>query len=188
MKDFDYCDVVCLTETHLEIGSSWDIPVWNKSHFKVFRKDRDCHGGGVAVCTSSQYGPVQIQVDTILELVAVEIAAPFGMVIVCVYRPPSQNLSFFCKELCNVISSLKVDRSSFRFCITGDFNEDLISNPSSPLLNEMKVCGFSQKVKDPTYDAGSMLDHLYVLNMDVSVKTSDCFFSDHNAILCHVCK
>ena len=188
LKEFDYCDVVCLTETHLEIGSSWDIPVWNKSHFKVFRKDRDCHGGGVAVCTSSQYGPVQIQVDTILELVVVEIAAPFEMVIVCVYRPPSQNLSFFCKELCNVISSLKVDRSSFRFCITGDFNEDLISNPSSPLLNEMKVCGFSQKVKDPTYDAGSMLDHLYVLNMDVSVKTSDCFFSDHNAILCHVCK
>ena len=50
----------------------------------------DCNnrGGGVALIVNKNLNPKQIRMNTILEIVVVEISEPIQMIVISVYRPP----------------------------------------------------------------------------------------------------
>ena len=57
----------------------------------------DCNnkGGGVALIVNTSLNPKQIRMNTILEIVVVEISEPIQMIMISVYRPPSTPIDVF---------------------------------------------------------------------------------------------
>ena len=57
----------------------------------------DCNnkGGGVALIVNTNLNPKQIRMNTILEIVVVEISEPIQMIVISVYRPPSTPTDVF---------------------------------------------------------------------------------------------
>ena len=67
----------------------------------------------------------------------------------------------------------------------GDVNEDISDGMSKPIYNMFVSSGFTQHVVTPTRDGGTLIDHLYMLNVcDTNVKTEvvDCYYSDHDIV------
>ena len=45
--------------------------------------------------------------------------------------------------------------------------------------------GFKQVVTKPTCDSGTLIDHVYVsTSLKVDTDVSDCYYSDHDLVLC----
>jgi len=67
--------------------------------------------------------------------------------------------------------------------VLGDFNDDVSTASSSHLLRMMSSKGFSQLVKVPTTDSGSLLDHIYYTGTttNVFIDVVDTYYSDHVA-------
>ena len=57
----------------------------------------DCNnrGGEVALIVNTNLNPKQIRINTILEIVVVEISEPIHMIVISVYRPPSILIDMF---------------------------------------------------------------------------------------------
>ena len=77
----------------------------------------------------------------------------------------------------------------------GDFNEDLCeyATPSAEtlrLLNFMSANGYSQLVNTATTDRGTLIDHVYCSheldNVLAVIEVSDCYYSDHDIMLCSI--
>ena len=54
----------------------------------------------------------------------------------------------------------------------------------------MEKKGFQQLIHQPTYEEGSLIDHVYVnkcmKNLNVSVETFSVYFSDHDIITLYI--
>ena len=139
--------------------------------YSIFRKDRDCRGGGVFLVVH----------DSIPELVVVEIQIPRPVILCLVYIPPApEPASVY--SIINFLSSI-VDRHNI--ILLGDFNFPDINwdnlTSSSHLSNFF--CDFVfdnnllQFVKSPTHCKGNILDLILSnspdLIYDVSVHSSD---------------
>jgi len=48
---FSECDILCITETHLDSSYKNDM-ILDSSHKHIYRVDRDCHGGEVSLALS----------------------------------------------------------------------------------------------------------------------------------------
>ena len=75
--------------------------------------------------------------------------------------------------------------------IMGDMNIDLLSE-NHKLLEFLSEKGFVQMIKQPTYESGSLLDHIYV-NESLHSKNPTCsqlpvYYSDHDIVFLHVRK
>ena len=75
----------------------------------------------------------------------------------------------------------------------GDFNEDLCEYviPSAEtlrLLNFMSANGYSQIVNTPTTDRDTLIDHVYCSHEldNTVIEVSDCYYSDHDIMLCSI--
>ena len=57
----------------------------------------DCNnkGGGGALIVNTNLNPKQIRMNTILEIVVVEISEPSQVIVISVYRPPSTPVDVF---------------------------------------------------------------------------------------------
>ena len=47
--------------------------------------------------------------------------------------------------------------------------------------------GFVQHISTPTRDSGTLIDHVYTLNIgdgDVKTEVLDCYYSDHDTVTC----
>ncbi len=99
-------DIIALTETWLYqtiMGSEVDIP-----DFRSFRRDRTCHGGGLAIYTSES------KVAANLELMSVVLATTHGSTLVCLhYRPPDAGPSLHDLES----ALLNFDVASYSDCL-----------------------------------------------------------------------
>ena len=71
----------------------------------------------------------------------------------------------------------------------GDFNEDILLTQEKHCCMMFQSKGFRQIVTKPTHDSGTLIDHIYT-NNKLSVKTdvSDCYYSDHDYVLCTISK
>ena len=49
-----------------------------------------------------------------------------------------------------------------------------------------KLQGLPQMIKKPTHDSGTIIDHVYVSHTLSKIQTdvTDCYYSDHDFILC----
>ncbi len=71
--------------------------------------------------------------------------------------------------------------------VLGDFNEDILTNNKSALLQFMNTNGFSQHVYNATTDRGTMIDLVFARNLDFvihAIDTYDVYYSDHDAVYC----
>ena len=82
------------------------------------------------------------------------------IVVILIYRPPSSTIDALLNVAVNYSSSFALPTF-----IMGDFNIDLLSqNFDRRLINLLCVNNFTQMVKSPTTDRGSLIDHVYTAN------------------------
>ena len=74
--------------------------------------------------------------------------------------------------------------------ILGDFNEDLIHQPHSRLLDLMSDYDFTQLVESPTTAQGTLIDHVYYRtpsqSRNIMVQVQDTYYSDHDTVYCSI--
>ena len=179
---FQDAHIISLNKTHLRHSDTLppDMMGINKDMLIVCC---DCNnrGGGVALLVNTNLHPKQIRMNTILEIVVVEISEPIQMIVISVYRPPSTPI-----DMCmNLMLEIIVQFQHVPTCIVGDFNED-VSITSSMHCCTMFRSGFKQMVNKPIHDSGTIIDHLYMSQTLNTMQTdvTDCYYSDHDCILC----
>ena len=70
-------------------------------------------------------------------------------------------------------------------CIIGDFNEDLLDDTKQihKIYKTLTTAGFTQHVKVPTIDTGTLLDYVYTLHIcEMKTEVIDCYCSDHDIV------
>ena len=122
--------------------------------------------------------------NTILEIVVVEIREPIQMIVISVYRPPSTPIDMFM----NLMLEINAQIQHVQTCIVGDFNEDVSIISNTCCCTMFRSQGFKQMVNKPTHVSGTIIDHvcmsqtLHTMQTDVT----DCYYSDHDCILCWI--
>ena len=139
-------------------------------------------GGGVALMINTNLNPKHIRMQTILEIVVVQISAPMQIIVISVYRPPSTPIDVFINGMLEVIAQFQ----NVPICDVGDLNEDVSITSNTRCCTMFKLQGLQQMIKKPTHDSGMIIDHVYVSNTLNTIQTdaTDCYYSDHDFILC----
>ena len=180
---FQDADIISLNKTHLGHSDTLtsDMIGINKDMF-IACCDHNNRGSGVALIVNTNLHPKQIRMNTILEIVVVEISEPIQIIVISVYRPPSTPIGMFMNLMLEIIAQFQ----HVPTCIVGDFNEDVSITSNMHCSTMLRLQGFKQMVNKPTHDSGTIIDHVYMsqtlntMQMDVT----DCYYSDHDCILC----
>ena len=185
--------VMCFSETRIPPSTPNDkLPF--PTDFEISRNDRNEDGGGVLVCAHPKTKPSCVTLkQSPIEAAALRISHPQELVVMCVYKPPTMGKGFFIKHLLDLLQPFQQKP----LVLTGDFNEDLLHiywdeafdsphpNPSTEILDTLVTHGFTQLITEATYEHGSLLDHIYVRNVDIDGSdVQDVYFSDHSSVYC----
>ena len=177
-------DIICVTETWLD--KTIDDEEINMPSYQVFRKDRNRHGGSVAIYVQEAV-PVRYLDDfenVGIEIICVEIKHRQKSIIVgCCYRPPGANRresNAFIDSFQNVIN-IMLTKSPNSIILLGDFNDRCIiwddAHPNSELGKRFHQCIeqnlLFQIIKEPTY-----LEHNYQSLLDLIITDSPGFIID----------
>ena len=73
-------------------------------------------------------------------------------------------------------------------CIVGDFNEDVSITSNMCCCTMFISQSFQQMVNKPKHDSGTIIDHVYMSQTLHTMQThiTDCYYSDHDCILCWI--
>ena len=144
--------IMCRNETKLD--SSIDDSLIRIDDYIIVQKDRNVHGGGVALYIH-QNVQFELREDLIceeLESVTVQIKngkyKPFF--VTSIYRPPGKPVNYF-SELESLFGRLESQNKES--IIMGDINCDLntpLDNNTKHLNNTLNSFGYSQLIKDAT--------------------------------------
>ena len=146
IKDYD---IVTLSETWLSDSTSDDSLLIDGFHPPI-RQDRPDHYGGVAIYVKNNLickPRPDLSVPT-LEAVWIETRLSQEPLLVgSFYRPPNSNINYW--RL--IDESIKqVVQTPYKFIILGDFNTDILNNPSPHLLDVIQLNGLELLVTSPT--------------------------------------
>ena len=131
-------DIICLTETHLDLNITNDGIFIEGYCNDPFRKDRNNSGGGVIVYFSNHL-IVQPRTDLNFDSEAIwlEIVFPAYKMLLCVvYRQPNANYPFWDKFQQSVENATNY---SSNVVITGDLNVYFLSEHSHKLFDIMRL-------------------------------------------------
>ena len=121
MLENENIDVIMGCETKLsnEILDNEFLP----SNYKCWRKDRNRHGGGVAVIYKDDLKVVDTNIKVKSEIVSVKVSCEGRkpLILCAAYRPPDNNLEYM-KQLCADISLIYESFPACGFWCGGDFN------------------------------------------------------------------
>ena len=175
-------DIILVTETHLD--NSIDSSEINIDGYHLFRRDRNRHGGGVAVYVRGELAPIEIS-----ELQRPETESIYIKILKCsipcilgvFYRPPNQsavNRDITLDALRSQLDFLCIT-SKLPFFIFGDFNdrceqwisEHLNSELGRSLVNLVDEYNLSQVIKEPTRGL-NLLDLLITNSSDCISKVA----------------
>ena len=139
-------------------------------------------GGEVALIVNTNLNPKQIRMNTILEIVVVEISEPIQMIVISIYQPPSTPIDVFMNHMLEIIAQFQ----HVPTCIVGDFNEDVSVKSNMRCCTMFRLQGFNQMVNKPIRNSGTIEDYVYVSETVNTMQTdvTDCYYSDHDCILC----
>ncbi|EFO94670.1 hypothetical protein CRE_07824 [Caenorhabditis remanei] len=182
-------DIVCFTETKLD-NTFPDSLLSLSNNFSVVRKDRNKHGGGVAILISKSIRFLPIEIPSSLlssEIAGVDIMAGGVSIRIVVGYHPSHH-----SKLDGMISCLEFLLSTRKNCvILGDFNMPHISWPSLTASDShCKKClsfvtknGLTQHIASPTRLKPDNILDLCFTNTNIlrDVRVGD-LFSDHKLI------
>ena len=143
----------------------------------------DCNnrGGGAALIVNTNLNPKHIRMNTILEIVVVEISKPMQMIIISVDRPPSTPIDVFINNMLEIIAQFQ----NVPICVVGELNEYVSITSNTHCCTMFRLQGLKQMINKPTHDSGTIIDHVYVsltLNR-IQTDVTDCYYSDHDFIL-----
>ena len=99
-------------------------------------------------------------------------------------------LSFDCnkEDICRILDSW-IDHNT-PTAIMGDVNVDF--STSSKLIKFLEEKGFQQMIQGATFDAGSLLDHVYVnkplKKMEISIEQSAAYYTDNDIVTLYIKK
>ena len=169
---FSHVDVISFNETHLSKPEDISgVTLGLHNAYSIFHKDCDGLGGGVALFVKCSCVPLHIPLNTTLEVVAVKISHPVEMTILSAYHSPTTNLKHFTDQMYHVLSKL----DQHNICILGDFNVDVLGKNDTVLSSMFKKHSYTQIVRKPTRDSGTLIDHAYVTGeLDVTSDVIDC--------------
>ena len=144
--------------------------------------DHNNRGGGVALMINTNLTPKQIRRHTILEIVVVQINVPMQIIVISVYRPPSTPIDVFINGMLEIIAQFQ----NVPICVVGDLNEDVSITSNTCCCTMFRLQGLKQMIKKPTHDSGTIIDLVYVSHTINTIQTdaTDCYYSDHDFILC----
>ena len=102
---FQNADIIVLNETHLQHTDTLtpDMIVLSQDRF-IVHCDHNNRGGGVALMINTNLNPKHIRMQTILEIVVVEISAPMQIIVISVYRPPLTPIDVFINGMLQFIA------------------------------------------------------------------------------------
>lgn len=160
------------------------------AHFGRTMRD----GGGVCIYTKKSLLCIErkeitdLSIESHVEICGIE-CIRMGMIVVCLYRPPSGDLTLFFTKLIQLLHIL--NSISLKIVIVGDMNINLlVKSKDTNELNDILIsAGLKSIVKFPTRitkTTQTCLDHAYtnIPKRDcVSVKSIDFNISDHNGVL-----
>ena len=185
MTFFQNADTIALNETHLWHSDTLtpDMMGISKDMF-IVHCDYNNRGGGVALIVNTNLNPKQLRMNTILEIVVVQISEPIQVIVISVYRPPSTAIDVFMNHMLQIIAQFQ----HIPTCTGGDFNEDVSITSNTCCCTMFRLQGFKQMVNKPTHDSGTIIDHVYVSQTVNRIQTdvTDCYYSDHDCILCMI--
>ena len=93
---FQNADKISLNKTHLGHSDTLTPHMMGISKdIFIVCCDHNNRGVGVALIVNTNLNPKQIRMNTILEIVVVEISEPIKMIVISVYRPPSTPIDVF---------------------------------------------------------------------------------------------
>ena len=100
---FQNADIISLNKTHFGHSDTLTPNMMGISK-NMFTIHCDCNnrGGGVALIVNRNLNPKQIRMNTILEIVVVEISEPIQMIVISVYRPPSTPIDDFMNHMLEI--------------------------------------------------------------------------------------
>ena len=177
---FQNADIIALNETHLWHSDTLtpDMIALNHDRF-IVHCDHNNRRGGVV---NTNLNPKQIRINTILEIVVVEISEPIQIIVISFYRPPSTPIDVFMNNMLGIIAQFQ----NVPTYIVGDFNEDTSIRSNTYCCIMLRLQGFKQMISKPTHDSGTIIDHVYVSHTLNTIQTdvTDCYYSDHDCILC----
>ena len=106
------------------------------------------------------------------------------MLVVSVYRPPSTPIDVFMNHMLEIIAQFQ----HVPTCIVGDFNEDVSITSNTCCCAMFRLQALKQMVSKPTHHSGTIIDHVYVSQTVNTMQTdvTDCYYSDHDFILCAI--
>ena len=143
--------------------------------------DHNNRGGGVALMINTNLNPKHIRM-TNLEIVVVQISEPMHIIVISVYRPPSTPIDVFINGMLEVIEQFQ----NVPICVVGDLNEDVSITSNTHCCTMFRLQGLQQMISKPTHDSRTIIDHVYVSHTLNTIQTdvTDCYYSDHDFILC----
>ena len=170
---FKNADVVSLNETHLSANDILTPGMMGlPPDVSIFHHDRNNRGGGVALLVKKKMDGQDIAINVPCEIVAVKISTPLEMVILSVYRPPSEPITQFS----NCITQVIAEFTHMPTCIMGDFNEGVFMNKDTYCCSILQQRGFKQMVTKPTWDSGTIIDHVYASpTLKIEIDVNDCY-------------
>ena len=142
-------DIICLTETFLNQTSSQNLKL--DGYHPIVRKDRNGHGGGVAVYVSQNY-VLKRRIEFELpnsECIWLEIRSNNNKFILATcYRPPNENADFW-ERFQFMLDLVKQDRCN-QTIIAGDLNADPHTLDGRRLINFSSVNNLTIHIHEPT--------------------------------------
>ncbi|XP_050924886.1 uncharacterized protein LOC127140941 [Lates calcarifer] len=190
-------DVLCLTETHLQ--GSFVAESLHLQGYNMFKRNRhpsytkfpqmaSRSDGGVAV-----YVKDNIQVHekqyvhnvTDLEFVALKVEAPMSALIAAVYRPPDYCMRSFLSNLSSLLDSLEI-LDCHPIIVCGDFNENLLTSASKPILELFQSRGCAQLITAATTEKNTLLDLIFISQQQRCLHSGvmKTYYSYHDPVYC----
>ena len=178
--------VICLCETWLD-HSIADTELF-LPNYSLIRRDRNRHGGGIALYIHSSLGFKILSSHPVIELLIIDLSLNNRRLTCALfYRPPSSDVSVL-QQLEDTLDSLPPGKCK-SLLLLGDFNIDASLIANNQLLSSIQAKhDLSQVVSLPTrstMSTSSTIDHIYIsshLPQSHSI-LSPLSSSDHSCIL-----
>ena len=180
-------DVICITETWLNTGGrdfegEYDLPGYTMYH----RDRRNRGGGGVMIYARSHLHTVLKPIDSLYELMGIEIRAEITLHLFLLYRPPHMTRDYDL-ELYGTLTDLLQDETAL---LLGDFNcrvdwsLQVAEGEGGRLIDFANDNFLTQMVRTPTR-GNNTLDLVFTTDEDLisGVSVDECLgTSDHQAV------
>ena len=181
--------VLCFCETWLSASQPSPSVLDNQMAVRCDRQTGSNKGGTmIYVSSDTQKLRSHTFISNGFEAVATSLTLPNinQLQVLLLYRSPSMPSQALAVMLSRMLAYASA--TNIPTIILGDFNENLLSQSNTNVVSLMSNNGYTQLVRSPTTDNGTLIDHVYYNrpSSDIIVQVHDTYYSDHDSIYCSI--